>query len=158
MSEETIFHKIVRGEIPCHKVWEDDTHLAFLSIFPNTEGVTVVVPKQYQPSYFADVDDQILSQLIVAAKTVAKLLDSKLENVGRTALVFEGFGVNYLHAKLYPMHGTGNMKEWKPIETEHLRDLFFKEYPGYVSSHDCREANGEELEVLAKKLRGEGSL
>ena len=155
MSEETIFHKIVRGEIPCHKVWEDDKHLAFLSIFPNTEGVTVVVPKQYQPSYFADVDDEVLSGLIIAVKTVAKLLDSRLENVGRTALVFEGFGVNYLHAKLYPMHGTGNMDTWRPIETGDLRDVFFKEYPGYVSSHEGKEADRETLTVLAKKLRGE---
>ena len=118
MSEETIFHKIVRGEIPCHKVWEDEKFLAFLSIFPNTEGVTVVIPKTYQPSYFAEASDDALAELVLAAKKVAKLLDAKLDDVGRTALVFEGFGVNYLHAKLFPMHGTKDMSSWQPIESQ----------------------------------------
>jgi diadenosine tetraphosphate (Ap4A) HIT family hydrolase len=153
MQEETVFHKIVRGEVPCHKVWEDEKFLAFLSIFPNTEGTTVVIPKMYQPSYFADANDEILSELILASKKVAKLLDSKLDNVGRTALVFEGFGVNYLHAKLFPMHGTGNMSEWKPIESQGLQDVYFEKYPGYISSHDAKEEDGVKLAKLSERLR-----
>ena len=46
-----IFCKIVRGEAPCHKIWEDEKHLAFLSIFPNTEGFSVVITKKHYPSY-----------------------------------------------------------------------------------------------------------
>lgn len=154
MINETIFHKIVRGEVPCHKVWEDEKFLAFLSIFPNTEGVTVVIPKEYQSSYFADVDDTTLSELIIASKKVAKILDARLDNVGRTAFVFEGFGVDYLHAKLFPMHGTGDMKEWKPIESQNLKDVYFEKYPGYISSHDAKEVSKEILVALAAKLRG----
>lgn len=41
-----IFCQIVEGKAPCHKVWEDEHHLAFLSIFPNTDGFTVVIPKK----------------------------------------------------------------------------------------------------------------
>ena len=44
-----IFCQIVEGKAPCHKVWEDEHHLAFLSIFPNTDGFTVVIPKKHYP-------------------------------------------------------------------------------------------------------------
>lgn len=150
MKQETIFHKIVKGEIPCHKVWEDKNHLAFLSIFPNTEGVTVVIPKKYSPSYFAECDDKVVKDLIIAAKKVARLLDSSFPDVGRTALVFEGFGVDYLHVKLFPMHGT-KMKKWKPIESK--VDFYFRKYPGYVCSNDAKAANHKVLKRTADRIR-----
>jgi len=155
MEDITIFHKIVSGEVPCHKVWEDENHLAFLSIFPNTEGVTVVIPKKYEPSYFADTADEALSALVIAAKKVAKLLDAKLPDVGRTALVFEGYGINYLHAKLFPMHDTADMTKWQPVESADKKDLIFDRYPGYISSHDAKLADDTKLTKLAAYLRGE---
>lgn len=152
MREDTIFHKIVRGDAKAYKVWEDEEHLAFLSIFPNTEGVTVVIPKNWQPSYFADVDDDPLTKLVLAAKKVAKLLDEKLDDVGRTAMVFEGFGVNYLHAKLFPMHGTSDMKDWKPINSQ--IDDYYEKYQGFISTHDAKLADETDLEELSKRLYG----
>ncbi|MEI6835435.1 MAG: HIT family protein [Candidatus Falkowbacteria bacterium] len=154
MAEVTIFHKIISGEVPCYKVWEDTDHLAFLSIFPNTVGVTVVIPKNYEPSYFADAPDAALSALILAAKTVAKLLDEKLPDVGRVALVFEGFGVNYLHAKLFPMHGTDN-PDWRPIKSSDHEEIIYDKYPGYISSHDAKLEDSDYLSNLAAYLRGE---
>lgn len=150
--KDCIFCKIIKGEIPCHKIWEDEKHLAFLSIFPNTEGFSVVATKDHQPSYAFDLDDAILKDLISAAKKVGKLLDSKLEDVGRTGLIFEGFGVDHAHAKLFPMHGTANMEEWKNIESPIT--LFFKKYPGYISSHDAARVDDEVLSALAKRIRG----
>lgn len=157
MEEITIFHKIVSGEAPCYKVWEDETHLAFLSIFPNTIGTTVVIPKKYQPSYFADSSDEVLAALILAAKKVAKLLDEKLSDVGRVGLVFEGFGVNYLHAKLFPMHGTAS-QDWRPIESQDKKELIFDKYPGYISSHDAKLEDMDFLDKLAAYLRGENDV
>ncbi len=156
MEQITIFHQIVSGEVPCHKIWEDEGHLAFLSIFPNTEGVTVVVPKKYESSYFAESSDEALSSLILAAKKVAKLLDTKLPGVGRVALVFEGYGVNYLHAKLFPMHGTADDK-WRPIESTDRREITFLKYPGYISSHDAKLEEEDFLEKLAAYLRGDSN-
>ena len=115
--DNCIFCEIVKGMSPCHKVWEDDKHLAFLSIFPNTEGVTVVVPKKHYSSYAFNLPDEVLSELVLKTKKVAKILDAKLGDVGRTAMVFEGFGVDHVHAKLFPMHGTEDMENWKPIES-----------------------------------------
>ena len=66
-----IFCKIVKGEIPCHKIWEDEKHLAFLSIFPNTDGFSVVIPKKHFSSYAFDLPDEVLSELVIASKKVA---------------------------------------------------------------------------------------
>ncbi len=146
-----IFCKITRGESPIFKVWEDDKHLAFLSIFPNTPGVTVVITKDHYTSYAFDLPDQVLAELVIATKKVAKLLDAKLDDVGRTAMVFEGFGVNHVHSKLFPMHGTSNMTEWKMLESK--VDKFFKKYEGYISSHDFKRADDFELTKLIEKIK-----
>ena len=150
--EGCIFCKIANGEAPSHKVWEDEKHLAFLSIFPNTEGVTVVIIKEHYPSYTFDLPEEVLKDLMLATKKVAKLLDAKLEDVGRTAMVFEGFGVDHIHAKLFPMHGT-KIKEWKPIHSGSGINTYFDTYPGYISSHDADRADDAELANLAEKLR-----
>jgi diadenosine tetraphosphate (Ap4A) HIT family hydrolase len=147
-----LFCNITDGTVPCHKVWESDTHLAFLSIFPNSEGVTVVIPKTHYPSYAFVLPDDVLADLVLATKEVAHILDEKLGDVGRTAMVFEGFGVDHVHAKLFPMHGTANMKEWKPMES--FIETYFSTYPGYISSHDARRADDADLAALAARLRG----
>ena len=74
-----VFCKIIKGELPSHKIWEDKKHLAFLSIFPNTEGYTVVVTKKHYSSYAFDQNDKVLTELMLASKKVAKLLDSKFK-------------------------------------------------------------------------------
>lgn len=150
MRQDCIFCKIVNGESPSHKIWEDENHLAFLSIFPNTEGFSVVATKKHYPSYAFDLPEQVLTDLTLAARKVAKLIDSKLEDVGRTGLIFEGFGVDHVHAKLFPMHGT-KMSAWKPIKSN--IDRYFTEYEGYISSHDYKRADDEKLAALAKKIR-----
>lgn len=148
--EGCIFCKIVAGEIPSHKIWEDENYLAFLSIFPNTEGVSVVIPKKHYSSYIFDLPEGVRNELVEAARKVAKILDEKFEDVGRTALVFEGFGVDHVHAKLFPMHGT-KMENWQPLHSD--IETYFEKYPGYISSHDSKLADSEKLAELAKKLR-----
>ena len=87
---------------------------------------------------------------MIAAKKVAELLDAKLDDVGRTGMIFEGFGIDHIHAKLFPMHGT-KMPEWKPIESS--VDKYFEKYEGYISSHDYKHADDNELEKLAEKIK-----
>jgi histidine triad (HIT) family protein len=149
-QENCIFCKIVSGEAKAHKIWEDEKHLAFLSIFPNTRGFTVVITKDHHPSYNFDLPDNVLSDLIIASKKVGKLLDRSFEDVGRTGLIMEGFGVDHVHTKLVPMHGTADMKEWKPILSS--KSKFFKNYEGYLSSHDCDRADDSELASIADKI------
>ncbi len=150
--QDCIFCKIVKGEAPAHKVWEDKKHLAFLSIFPNTVGFTIVITKKHYPSYAFKNSDKVLSDLVLATKKVALLLDKAFEDVGRTGMFFEGFGVDHLHSKLFPMHATANMKKWRPIESD-MADVFFEKYPGYLSSHNAARADDDKLENIAKKIR-----
>lgn len=151
MQTNCLFCKIVNKEIESFPIWETNNHLAFLSIYPNTPGTTVVIPKKHFTSYAFDLPDEALKELIVAAKHVGKLLDNKLKNVGRTALVFEGFGVDHVHAKLFPMHGTGSMTNWQPIKSD--VDKYFHHYEGYISSHDYKLADKDELRALTQLIR-----
>jgi len=147
--KDCIFCKIVKGEVPSHRIWEDKKHLAFLSIFPNTEGFSVVIPKKHYSSYAFDLPDQVLADLAKAAKKVGKLLDRKLTDVGRTGMIFEGFGVDHVHAKLFPMHGTKS-RNWKPVRSN--VNKYFKKYEGYICSHDYQRADDKKLARLAKKI------
>ncbi|PIR93385.1 diadenosine tetraphosphate hydrolase [Candidatus Falkowbacteria bacterium CG10_big_fil_rev_8_21_14_0_10_43_10] len=148
---DCIFCKIAQGRAPAHKILEDENYLAFLSIFPNTEGFSVVIPKKHYPSYAFDIPNDVLIGLVMAAKQTAKLLDKRLKDVGRTGMIFEGFGVDHVHAKLFPMHGT-KMVEWEPLKSN--VDKYFEKYEGYISSHDYKRADDEMLARLAKKIRG----
>ena len=151
--EDCIFCKIVNGTAPAYKVWEDEKYLAFLTIFPNTEGFTVVVTKDHYDSYAFDLPDDVLTGLVLASKKVGKLLDERLDDVGRTGMIFEGFVVNHMHAKLFPMHGTKN-DEWKQ-RVSHI-DKFFDKYEGYISSHDYSRADDEWLTRVANKIKNGG--
>lgn len=149
---DCIFCKIARGEAPCHKIWEDEKHLAFLSIFPNTEGFSVVITKEHYPSYVFELPEQVMTDLVKAAKQVALRLDATFDDVGRTGLMFEGFGVNHIHAKLFPMHGTKG-DEWKQYASRD--EIYFEKYQGYISSQDSARADDGALAELAKRIRGE---
>lgn len=155
MSEKCIFCQIATGEAPCHKIWENETHLAFLSIFPNTEGFSVVIPKEHHQSYAFEASEQVYNQLLLAARQVGLLIDKAYPDVARTGLILEGFGVNHLHAKLFPMHGTKNINKegWTPFESE--LDKYFEVYEGYISSHGGPRADDQQLAAIARNIKGE---
>ncbi|XVO87706.1 HIT family protein [Pseudomonas palleroniana] len=148
---DCIFCNIARGTAPSHLLWEDETHMAFLSIFPNTPGFSVVIPKAHHGSYAFAESDKVLSDLIIAAKRTALLLDSALKGVARTGMILEGYGVDHLHAKLFPMHGTGEESTFKKISSS--VDKFFEHYEGYISSHDSARADDSVLAELATHIR-----
>ncbi len=148
--DDCIFCKIAKKEIPSHTIWEDEKHLAFLTIFPNTEGFSVVITKEHYPSYAFDLPLDVLTGLVAAAAKVGKLLDRAFDDVGRTGMIFEGFGVDHVHAKLFPMHGT-KMPGWKPLHSDMKK--YFEKYEGYISSHDYDRADDAKLAALAEKIR-----
>jgi histidine triad (HIT) family protein len=150
VRDDCLFCRMVAGEEPYHKVWEDEMHLAFLTIYPNTEGVTVVIPKTHYDSYIFAVPDEVMFRLMRAVKLVARMLDNAYEDVARTGLVFEGMAVNHLHAKLYPLHGTAIHSRWKPMHSG--RDEYYEVYPGYISSHDSTREADEKLVAVAEGI------
>lgn len=147
--EECIFCKIVKGELPSHKIYEDEKFLAILDINPNTEGMTIVITKKHYPSYAFELPEDVYQELMLVAKKVAKLLDNRL-NVKRTAMVMEGMGINHTHIKLYPLHG---LKE-KFTETWTEDRVFFDKYEGYISTKLGPKTDSKKLEELAKKIKG----
>src|SRR5690606_38119451 len=102
LSSSCIFCAIAAGQAPCHPFWEDDHHLAFLSIYPNTEGFSLVIPKIHQPSYVVQMDTDAYLALHLAAREAARCLDNAFEDVARTGIMYEGYGVDHAHAKLFP--------------------------------------------------------
>lgn len=150
MTTDCVFCKIAKGEIPCHKVYEDEKYLAFLDINPNTEGMTLVIPKKHFDSYIVDMPDKDYSEFMLAVRWIVKQIDKNLR-VNRTAIVFEGMGVNHVHVKLYPMHGVD--KDWKEIWASEKK--FFEKYEGYISTVLGPRADDKKLAEIAKKIRGE---
>jgi histidine triad (HIT) family protein len=142
-QDNCIFCKISKGEFPSYKIWEDDEFFAILDIFPNTKGMTLVIPKQHYDSYAFEMSDDIYSRFFLASKKVAKMLDEKL-GVIRTALVMEGMGVNHAHIKLYPLHGLG--KDFKAMVPE--GNVFYENYQGYLSTRLGPKADDEEMKKL----------
>ncbi|PLX17864.1 MAG: HIT family protein [Salinivirgaceae bacterium] len=98
---DTIFTKIVKGEIPSYKVYEDEKYYAFLDISPLKKGHTLVIPKS-QVDYIFDLDDQELSGLHIVSKKVAKAIKEVFpcEKVGVVVL---GLEVPHAHIHLIPL-------------------------------------------------------
>ncbi len=144
----TLFDDIVDGTIPSFKVWEDDAYLAFLTPFPSTPGLTVVIPKTNQGDYIFSLDAESAHGLIDAATNVAKVLE-KAFDVPKVAMVFEGEGVAYVHAKLYPMHGLQSGKAAASVKFEH----FYPEYPGFIDTCNGPRMSDQELQEIQAKIR-----
>jgi len=94
---ESIFTKIIKGEIPCHKVYEDDKTIAFLDIHPKTPGHTLVVPK-LQVDEFQDLSDEDYTALMQTVKKVAK---RQKEVLGAERIGMQVIGVDVPHAHIH---------------------------------------------------------
>jgi len=99
---QTIFSRIVKGEIPCWKIAEDEHYMAFLDINPLAKGHTLVIPKQ-EIDYIFDVDDDLLAGMMVFAKKVAKGID-KAVDCKRVGIAVVGLEVPHAHIHLIPIN------------------------------------------------------
>ena len=115
MTEESIFTKIIRGEIPCHKVYEDDTTLAFLDIHPVQPGHTLVVPK-VQVDNLWELSDKDYSTLMQNCKKVAISMQEKLgKRVGSQVI---GIDVPHAHVHLIPFSTADEFRNIPDMNTE----------------------------------------
>jgi histidine triad (HIT) family protein len=113
----TIFERIIDGEIPCHKIWEDDDHLAFLDINPRVEGHTLVVPKKPWNEVFA-MDEESYVHLWSAAQVVARHLKEKT-GCERVVVVVLGYEVEHVHIHLMPTNSLGDFP-FPPVDQDAL--------------------------------------
>ena len=120
----SIFSKIINGEIPCHKIAEDEHHFAFLDINPVSAGHTLVVPKE-EIDYLFDVSDERLATMMAFAKKLAHALD-KATGCLRTGVIVEGLEVPHAHIHLIPIYKTGqivSLQAGKPANQDELKEM-----------------------------------
>jgi histidine triad (HIT) family protein len=122
----SLFSRIVKGEIPCHKLAEDERYLAFLDIRPISEGHTLVIPKQ-EIKYLFDLPDDLLSGILVFAKRVSKALERSVA-CKRVGLIVAGLEVPHAHIHLVPFSQMSQLSfaNAKPAEAEALTALAAK--------------------------------
>lgn len=130
--EESIFTKIIKGEIPCHKIYEDDQCIAFLDINPLTPGHTLVVPKT-QIDELWDTSDELYQHLMMATRKIAKKQRDALKPK-RVGIIVEGFEVPHAHIHVFPL--------------EHGMRQTFREHASNPSTQPSRN----ELAQIATKL------
>lgn len=108
----SIFTKLISGEIPSYKVAENDKFIAFLDISPLQKGHTLVVPKK-EVDYIFDVEDELLSEMILFSKSIAKKIKTVFpcNRVGMTVI---GLEVPHAHIHLIPINKEPDMNFHSP--------------------------------------------
>jgi histidine triad (HIT) family protein len=120
----SIFSRIIQGEIPCHKVAENDKFIAFLDITPVAKGHTLVVPK-LEVDYFFDLDNNLLAEINLFAKEVAAKLQRTVP-CRRIAVAIIGLEVPHAHVHLIPLNTMADINfsaERLNMSTEELAAL-----------------------------------
>jgi histidine triad (HIT) family protein len=97
---DSIFTKIIKGELPAHKIYEDADIIAFLDIMPKTSGHLLVIPKK-QIDKFYDLDDDTYTKLFTVVKTIAAHMEQVLG--ARTIMQVIGTDVPHAHVQLMPL-------------------------------------------------------
>ena len=120
----SIFTKIIQGEIPCHKVHENNDFLAFLDINPLQKGHTLVVPK-IEVDYFFDQDDTTIQNMMIFAKVVARKIKATFpcNRVGMTVI---GLEVPHAHIHLIPINKEKDMNFRSPkldLSSDELKSI-----------------------------------
>jgi len=103
----SIFSKIISGEIPCHKVAENETCFAFLDIAPLAVGHTLVVPKREVDQYF-DLNDDEIAQINIFSKTISSAIE-KVVPCKRIGVAVIGLEVPHAHIHLIPLNSIGDI-------------------------------------------------
>ena len=120
MSELSIFEKISQRLLPGFIIDENETHIAFLTIGPLSQGHTLVLPKKNISDYIFDLEDQSYSELLLFAKQVAKKLESKID-CQKVAMMIVGEEVAHVHIHLVPFQagfGFENLQVQSPSMEE----------------------------------------
>ncbi len=124
----SIFSRIIAGEIPCHKIWEDERFFAFLDIHPIQPGHTLVVPKQ-EIDNILEMDESLYADFFLAARRLMPVIQRAMGSA-RVGLVVEGLEVPHAHIKLIPIS-----------------------QPHDLAQENARDATTEELTDVAEKIR-----
>ena len=133
-NQDNIFAKILRAELPCIKVYEDDTTLAFMDIMPQGDGHTLVIPKEPAEDLLS-LSNDAAADLIVKVKKIAKAIKVALDADGITIFQLNGSAagqtVPHIHFHLLPGSILGARQHASiSADPEHLAKLATK-----IASH-----------------------
>lgn len=132
-ADQNLFARLIRCELPQHRIWEDDEHVAFLTPFANTPGFTVLVPRSHLSSDIFSLTEESYAELVAAAHTVGNILRESFK-VSRCGMIFEGFEIDYAHVKLIPIHIPSDQGS-EPVGTGLAQGAEYQEkYKGFVTS------------------------
>lgn len=127
-DRNNIFAKIIRGEAPCIKVYEDDATLAFMDISPQADGHTLVVPKADAQSIF-DLDADLAARLIQTTQKVARAIKKSINPAGVTLAQLNGPAagqtVPHVHFHVIPQGGSSKLPPHgqSGVDTARLEDI-----------------------------------
>ena len=127
---DCVFCKIAKGEIPCHKVYEDKDFLAFLDINPLNPGHTLVIPKKHY-RWVWDIED--IGEYFETIKKIAKALQKSM-NTEWIVCDVAGVGVSHAHTHLVPRFDNDGHEE-------------------FLNLKNIKKISKEEMENIAKKIR-----
>lgn len=119
----TLFSKIIAGQVPCHRIAENDRFLAFLDIRPVNPGHTLVIPKR-EVDYLFDLDDDLLGGIMLFARPIARALGKEVP-CRKVGIMVAGLEVPHAHVHLIPVNAVGdlNFARAKEAAPEELADL-----------------------------------
>lgn len=120
----TLFSRIIHGEIPCHKVAENEKFIAFLDIFPLVKGHTLIVPKK-ETDYIFDLSESELSEILLFSKEVASKI-KKVCSCERIGISVIGLEVPHAHVHLVPIRSADDLNFTRPklqLSQEELAEI-----------------------------------
>jgi histidine triad (HIT) family protein len=132
MQEPSVFTRIINGEIPSHKIYEDDRAIAILTNHPLVEGHTLVIPK-IQVDQIWDLSDDDYDYLWKVSRKVATHL-REAQKARRIGVIIKGFEVPHVHIHLIPIPDNGQRVDFDPEPSPPITD-------------------DESLALVAKRLR-----
>jgi histidine triad (HIT) family protein len=107
-DKQNIFAQIIRGEAPCYKLYEDEDVLAFLDVFPQSFGHTLVIPKRSAARNILEVDGESLSKVMAVVQKLTAVLVAELQPVGVQVAQFNGAPagqtVFHIHVHIVPRY------------------------------------------------------
>ncbi|MEY2701624.1 MAG: hypothetical protein RLY43_257 [Bacteroidota bacterium] len=131
MSSQTIFEKIISGEIPHKKIYEDENYFAFLDIKPMHLGHTLLIPKT-PIDYIFDLNEETYINLFKTATKIAPAIQ-KATNCLRVAMIVEGFGVPHAHLHLIPLTGPHQIDpRLNHVETEDNMEMIAEKIRSFL--------------------------
>lgn len=117
MAQDSIFTKIIKGEIPCHKVYEDEFTFGFMDIHPIQPGHVLLVAKR-QVANFYELDDEEYQGLMAATKKFARHMHQVFPDKERIGVMIEGLDVDHVHVKLIPVDTGEEYRHEPDMSTE----------------------------------------